>query len=113
MKRSLTCICCPLGCNISVEFDGGKILNISGYTCRRGMEYAKNECTSPVRCVTSTVKTASGVPVPVKTDKPIPKDKIFECMKIINKITLNTPVKTGDIIARDVFGSNIIATSNS
>ena len=75
-----------------------------------GAEYAKNECISPVRTITSTVKCADGSVITVKTDKPIPKDKIFECMKIINSTVATLPISAGDVIIKDVFGSNIIAT---
>ena len=111
MKRNLTCIVCPMGCSIDVEIENGKVLSISGNSCPRGAEYAENECISPVRTITSTVKCEDGSVLPVKTDKPIPKDKIFECMRIINAAVAPLPVSGGDIIIKDVFGSNIIATS--
>ncbi len=112
MKRELTCISCPLGCQLTVEFENNEITNITGFTCPRGKEYAKNECTNPVRIVTSTVRTADGSFVPVKTDKPVPKNKIFECMRIINSTEIKTPVSVGDVLIPDVFGSNIVATAN-
>ncbi len=110
MKRNLTCIVCPMGCNIDVEIENGEVKSISGNTCKRGAEYAKNECISPVRTITSTVKCADGSVIPVKTDNPIPKDKIFECMKIINSTVAPLPISAGDVIIKDVYGSNIIAT---
>lgn len=112
MKKNLTCICCPLGCTIEIEYDKENILKIQGNTCKRGEDYARSECINPVRTVTSTVMSKNGIPVPVKTDKPIPKEKIFECMDIINKIVINGSVSIGDIIKKDVFGSNIIATAD-
>lgn len=112
MKRELTCIVCPLGCSISVTLEHDKIIDISGNTCPRGAEYAKNECTNPTRMVTSTILSDSGIPVPVKTDRPIPKDKIFDCMKIINQSRLTFPVKIGDIAIRNVFGANIVVCQN-
>lgn len=112
MTRNLTCICCPIGCNIKVEFDEYGISDISGNSCARGKEYANNECTNPVRTVTSTVMTKNGIPLSVKTDRPIPKEYMFECMKIINKIVVDAPINTGDIIAENVFGSNIVATQS-
>lgn len=110
MKRNLTCIVCPMGCSIDVEIENGEVKNISGNTCKRGEEYAKNECINPVRTITSTVRCADGSVIPVKTDKPIPKDKIFECMKIINSTVAPLPILAGDVIIKDVYGSNIIAT---
>lgn len=110
MKRELTCICCPLGCGLIVELEGNTVRAVSGNTCVHGREYAENECTNPVRIVTSTVMTRKGIPVSVKTDKAISKGKMAECMKIINGIVVQTPIHIGDVVAKDVFGSNIIAT---
>ena len=113
MRRNLTCIVCPMGCSIDVTIDkDGKITEIVGNTCPRGAEYAKNECTNPTRVVTSTAMTADGRPVPVKTNRPIPKEKIFECMDIINSLNLTAPLKIGDIDAKDVFGCDIVITAN-
>ena len=112
MKKELTCICCPMGCRITAELNDKQIHSISGNTCKRGEEYAKNECVNPLRTVTSTVMTENGTPLPIKTSKAIPKDKIFECMKIINGVKAHTPIKIGDIIVKDVFGSNIVASAD-
>ncbi len=112
MIRNLTCIICPLGCPLSVELEGEKVIDIHGYTCARGKEYGKRECTSPKRTVTSTVKCIDGSMISVKTASPIPKEKMAQCMAIINEITLSKPVHIGDVIREDVFGSNIVATQN-
>lgn len=112
MTRELTCIVCPIGCSLKVELDGKNVLSVTGNTCPRGVEYAKNECTNPVRTITTTVVCDDGSFVPVKTDKPIPKDKIFEVMEIVNKKKAHLPISIGDVIIEDVFGSNIVATAN-
>ena len=110
MKRNLTCIVCPMGCSIDVEIENGEVLSVMGNTCKRGAEYARNECISPVRTITSTVRCSDGSVIPVKTDKPIPKDKIFDCMKLINATVAHLPISEGDVIIEGVFGSNIVAT---
>ena len=112
MKRKLTCIVCPMGCSLEVELCENKVVSVSGNTCPRGAVYAETECTNPQRTVTTTAKCSDGSLVSVKTSKPIPKDKVFECMKIINKIKVDLPVCVGDVIIENVFGSNIIATSD-
>lgn len=112
MERKLTCIICPLGCELNVKLEEGKVISVSGNTCKRGEIYAKNECTNPQRTITSTLRCEDGSLVPVKTDRPIPKGKIEECMKIINAATAKLPVRVGDIIIKDVFGANIVATAN-
>jgi CxxC motif-containing protein len=112
MERKLTCIICPLGCELTVKLENEKVISVSGNTCKRGEIYAQNECTNPQRTVTSTVLCSDGGLVAVKTDGTIPKDKVFDCMEIINKIVAPLPVKIGDVLASDVFGVNVVATAN-
>ena len=110
MKRTLTCIACPLGCTLSVELDGKTVLSVEGNTCKRGIDYAVTECTSPVRTVTTTMRCNNNDLVPVKTSKPIPKDKVFDAMKIINSTVAKLPISMGQVLIDDLFGSTVIAT---
>lgn len=112
MKRELTCIVCPIGCNLAAEIEDGKVVSVSGNTCPRGKVYAETECVAPMRTVTTTVRCQNGEILPVKTDRAIPKDKIFEAMKIINKTCTVLPISVGDVIIKDVFGSNVVAVRN-
>ena len=112
MERKLTCIICPLGCDLTVRLEGKSVLEVSGFTCPRGKAYAENECTNPQRTVTSTVRCSDGSLVSVKTDRPIPKEKMHQCMQRINQAVATVPIAIGDVILENVFGSNIIATQN-
>ena len=114
MIRELTCIVCPKGCQLKVELEGKNILSVSGYTCKRGEEYARAECTSPVRTVTTTVRCKDGAVVAVKTSSPIPKSMIFDVMREINALTADNNVKIGDVVIANVLdtGSDIVVTSN-
>ena len=112
MKRELTCIVCPVGCRLVAEIkDNGEDI-VTGNTCPRGKIYAENECTAPMRTITTTVRCESGEILPVKTDSPIPKEKIFEAMKIINNACPVLPIAIEDVIIKDVFGSNVVAVRN-
>lgn len=110
MKRNLTCIICPLGCSLTAVLENGTV-SVSGNTCPRGAEYAKNECTNPVRTVTATV-SCGAARLPVKTDGPIPKAEIFSCMEIIHALKAQAPVKIGDILCETPWGANIVAAGN-
>ncbi len=112
MKRNLTCIVCPIGCTLSVEFEGGKVISVEGNTCPRGKVYAEDECIAPKRTVTTTVRCDSGEMLSVKTATPIPKEKIHDAMKIINNARPHLPISLGDVIIEDVYGSKVIATKN-
>lgn len=110
-ERNMTCIICPMGCSITVRTEGEKIIEITGNTCKRGAAYAEAEISHPERTLTTTMRCIDGRMLPVKTDRPIPKDKMMDCMKRINGYTVTPPVAIGDILMEDVFGSNIVATA--
>ena len=112
MKRELVCIVCPRGCALEVELNEKEVVSVKGNACKRGEAYAQKECISPERTITTTMKTKDGETVSVKTDRPIPKDKMFELMEIINKEKVVLPISAGDVIIKDVFGCNIVATQN-
>ena len=111
--RELTCIICPRGCCLKAELDNeGNVLGVTGNSCKRGAEYAKNECTNPMRTVTSTMRCSDGGVVAVKTAQPIPKKHVMDCMKLINEKTVHSPVEIGSVVIENVFGTNIVVTSN-
>ena len=114
MIKEMVCIVCPMSCKLSVEMDKDKVVNVTGNTCIRGVKYANEELTHPTRMVTSTVtiKNAALTRLPVVTSKPIPKDKIFEVMKQINKVKVKAPIARDDIIIKNVAktGADIIAS---
>ncbi|MDD6147478.1 MAG: DUF1667 domain-containing protein [Lachnospiraceae bacterium] len=113
-KKNLTCICCPMGCQITVTLDNGEVTDVTGNTCKRGDVYARKEVTNPTRVVTSSVRVSGGriAMVSCKTAGDIPKGKIFDCCKAIQSIEVQAPVKIGDIILKDVCGTgvDVIAT---
>ena len=41
--KKLTCIECPIGCDMEVELEDGKVLSVTGNSCPRGKLYAENE----------------------------------------------------------------------
>lgn len=112
MKKELICIACPQGCHLTIE-DTPEGYQVSGNRCKRGVTYGINEMTAPKRMVTSTVKLTGGryPRLPVRTKQDIPKELIFECMKQLNRITVSSPVKMGDVILHNLLdtGVDIIA----
>ena len=111
MTRELTCIICPRGCSLRVELDeDGKFVSVTGNVCRRGAQYAFNECNSPMRTLTSTVRCSDGSVLPVRTA--IPKDKLFEAMEKVNATIASLPVSVGDTIIDGFYGTRLIATAN-
>lgn len=117
-KREMVCIVCPIGCHLEITEDENSEsgYRVKGATCKRGDSYAVKELSNPTRLVTSTVKVSGGSSnrIPVRTDKEIPKNMIFDCMKIINEIELEVPIKVGQIVAENILGLDVnIITSKS
>lgn len=115
-EKEITCIVCPIGCKILVKTDGKKFELVDGNKCKSGIDYARSETLDPRRILASSVLVKNGLwpLVSVKTNKPVPKDKIFKVMKEIKKAEIDAPVKLGQIIIKNVLntGIDIIATKN-
>ncbi|MBQ8146488.1 MAG: DUF1667 domain-containing protein [Clostridia bacterium] len=66
--------------------------------------------------LTTTVKIKSETSklLPVKTDKPILKEKLKKAMKRISKIQVKAPISVGDIIQRNFTekGINLVSTKS-
>lgn len=108
MKKKIICICCPLGCEIEVIKEENNYF-ISGNKCLKGENYAKEELESPKRIVTATCYLTSikYSRLPVKSDKAVPKDIIFELLKEIYRTKVNVPIKAGDIVIKNFNNLNI------
>ena len=110
--KELICIVCPKGCHLHV--DEANDYKVTGNGCPRGAEYGRIELTHPTRVVTSTVRCAGGryPRCPVKTDRPVPKEQIFEVMRALDQMELTAPVQVGQVVLSDVCrtGANVVAT---
>ena len=115
MEKELTCIRCPIGCQLKVLIEKDQI-SVTGNTCSRGKEYGIKEVTNPTRVVTSSIRIDDGMfpIVSVKTNKDIPKDMVFPAMEEIHHTSVSAPVHIGDILISNVAntGSDIVATRN-
>ena len=125
--KEIICITCPKGCHLKVD---EQTYAVTGNACPRGAVYGANELRNPVRVVTSTVVVTASPDrekgtgeaggevaprrLPVKTDRPIPKGKMFEVMAEIAKVRVTGPVKVGDVLIANVAGTdgNVVATKN-
>ena len=106
---ALNCILCPNGCRLRYEADG----SISGNRCKRGAEYALQERTTPMRTLTLTLRTESGALVPVRTDRPIPREKLMEAAGKLQTIVLpGRDITCGETLMEDFYGAKVIACAN-
>ncbi|HOJ09792.1 MAG TPA: DUF1667 domain-containing protein [Clostridiales bacterium] len=113
-KINITCIVCPKGCNLEVYLADGKVTEVKGHSCKRGLDYGWSESTNPRRVLTTTVRIdgARLAIIPVKSEKPLPKGLLFDCIKAINRVRIKAPVNIGDVVVENILGTgvNIVTT---
>ena len=120
MNREFTCIICPNGCRINVEYEKNgentTITSIAGNLCNKGAAYVEQELIMPMRTIASSVLVDGGVlPLAsVRLTKPVPKERISDVMKEIRKIRVKAPVTAGTVLISDILGlsSDVIVTKN-
>lgn len=119
MIREFTCIMCPIGCDITAQWEDdqrAEEIQVTGNTCPKGREYALQELVNPMRNIASSVLVENGeLPLAsVRLTKVIPREKIFDVMEEIKKIKLTAPVKAGQVVIENVLGleSDVIVTKN-
>lgn len=110
----ITCISCPMGCDVELTVENGEIVRMDGASCPAGEAYVKEEYHNPTRILPTTARVKGGVLplVPVKSNKPMPKGRLEDAMREIAKVELEAPVKLGDVVIEDIFGTgvDIVAT---
>lgn len=114
VEKIITCITCPIGCDIVVSGEGDGILSMKGNQCKRGEEYASKEFMHPVRILTTTVKVngADTPLLPIRSDKPVPQELLMQCMDEIRNVRVTPPISRYDVIIAHILGTdvNIVAT---
>lgn len=107
-KRTITCISCPLGCDVDALVEG-KEIQVQGNRCEKGKAYVINEILDPRRVVTSNVFVEGGnCPlVSVKTTASIPKGRMLDLIQELKKLRLTAPVHIGDLLIQNLFGTGI------
>ncbi len=115
-RRRVTCIVCPLGCEATVTIKNGRVIKVENLECPRGEDYVLKEIEAPTRDFFTTVQVRGArIPVcPVRATQPVPKEKLLDCSKELAKITVDAPIKIGDVIVENLLGLgiDIIATRN-
>jgi len=114
-KKEIICIVCPNGCRMNVFIeDQNKVTRVENALCKNGISYAESEVQYPQRSLTSTVKVNGGsLPlVSVRSNKPIPKEKLQEAVKLLRTIELTAPVDYHQVIVSNILdtGADIITT---
>lgn len=106
--KELVCIVCPNSCLLKITEKDGEIV-VKGAKCKKGIEFAKEELTAPVRALSSTIKSVfEQLPVvPVRTDGQVPKGELFAVMQAINATIIDKPYSVGEPVIKNVAGTGV------
>ena len=114
MEKKLICVSCPIGCELTARIENGVVTSVTGNRCPRGEAYARQEAIDPMRVLPTSVRVIGGeLPlVSVKTDQPVPKRLIWQIMDHIRTLSIEAPVKIGQVLAENIMetGANLVAT---
>jgi len=112
--RELTCIGCPMGCQLSATVENGAVTSVTGNTCKRGDAYARKECVAPERTVTGTVRMEDGRILPVRTRGGVPKALVPDVARAFGSVHPKAPIGIGEVVLADVCdtGVDVVATAN-
>ena len=107
--RTYLCTGCPLGCRLEVDAIDGDVVEVRGFSCKRGDAYARQEYTDPRRPLATTIAVRGGrwPRLPVKSAEALPKALLSDVAAYLHTLHLDAPVKLGDVVAHDVLGSGI------
>jgi CxxC motif-containing protein len=114
MERGMVCISCPIGCRLTVRWEsiaqGAQGMRVTGNRCAKGESYALEELQAPKRVLTATVtvRTRRGrMRLPVKTSRPLARERIPELLAEIYGWELQGPVHLGQVLLPDIAGSGV------
>jgi CxxC motif-containing protein len=112
--REMICISCPIGCHLQLFTDENEELVVKGNRCPRGKEYATEEYYAPKRVVTATARTAdpSAPRLPVRTDKPLPKEHIDDLVSEVYRLNVALPVDRGAVLIENFRNTGVNLVSS-
>jgi len=111
-ERTMTCILCPNGCELRVtwaEEPSPATVSVDGNLCPKGLTYAIDELTHPMRTLTTSVRVRDGIQrlASVKTTTAIPRDALPAVRSALRSIELRAPVAIGDVVLADAAGTGV------
>lgn len=103
------CTGCPLGCRLEVDAVDDEVVEVRGFSCRRGERYGRQEYVDPRRPLSTTVwvEGAAIRRAPVRTAEPIPKTEVLAVAKALRGMRIRAPVRRGDVVLADALGTGV------
>ncbi len=113
MIDTLTCIMCPIGCELQIIIPDEK-MEVTGNKCEKGKEFAFEEVLHPKRNLATSVpiQGSDHHTLSVRLDQRVPRDMIFLILNEITRLRPVPPIVRGQILIENILGtgSNVIAT---
>lgn len=98
---TLTCIVCPMGCELHVEKTAQGLV-VTGHHCPRGVSYAENEVQDPHRVYTGNIPIRCGeLPVISFKTQTMRKADWPYLQQLLRQLNLCAPIALGDILYQD------------
>ncbi len=118
--HNLVCVACPKGCHITAVTNAdGDVESVEGYTCKRGLAWARAEAARPMRVLTVCANVPGALqPLSMRTTGTIPRAMLRDAAAAIyawvDEGHVEAPVRVGDVIIEDLLGTgvNVIATKS-
>ncbi len=113
MNERLTCLLCPVGCELETEAGEGGLI-VRGHECDKGIAFATQEVLHPLRNLATSVplRGTDSRMVSVRLTRPVPRDMLFPILAEIAALRPDPPVRRGQVLIADVLqtGADVIAT---
>jgi CxxC motif-containing protein len=110
----LTCVLCPVGCELEVARDAAGELEVQGNQCDKGVPFAVEEILRPKRNLATSVpvRGTAAKMVSVRLSGPVARDMIFPVLAEIAGLRPEAPVRRGQVLIGNVLGTgvDVIAT---
>jgi CxxC motif-containing protein len=110
----LTCVLCPVSCELTVDKDAAGEIQVQGNQCDKGVPFAVEEVLHPQRNLATSVPvrgTAARM-VSVRLSRTVPREMLFAILAEIAKLRPEAPIGRGQVLIADVLGTgaDVIAT---
>jgi CxxC motif-containing protein len=105
----LTCVLCPVGCEIEVGKDEAGELEVRGNQCEKGVPFAVEEVLHPMRNLATSVPVRGTVAkmVSVRLSGRVPREMIFPILAEIAGLRPEAPLRRGQVLIADVLGTGV------
>ena len=110
----LTCVLCPVGCELEIRKDEAGELDVQGNQCDKGLPFAVEEILHPKRNLATSIpiRNTAAKMVSVRLSGRVPREMIFPILAEIARLRPEAPVRRGQVLIADVLGTgvDVIAT---